>query len=469
MIIPVVMAGGTGSRLWPKSRKLHPKQFLNLNGRKSMLQETLSRLRTLDIFPPIIVANEEHRFLVAEQVRQEGIENATILLEPEVKNTAPAVAIAALSALEENPESLLLILAADHVIDDVEEFSTSVATASRLAKEGMLVTFGVTPSHAETGFGYIQRGEKCDLEAYRVKKFVEKPSSKKAKEFLESGEFYWNSGIFLFKARRYIEELSEYQPKIVECCRSSMSGKSRDLDFFRIDAASFGKCPAESIDYAVMEKTKHASVVSFGGGWNDVGSWSALWDISDKSPEGNVVSGDVLTYDSSNMYVQANQRLVATVGVSDLVVVETSDAVLVANKERSQDVKFLVDLLKEGERKEYIHHREVYRPWGMYDSIGNGERYQVKKITVKPGAKLSVQLHHHRAEHWIVVSGMAKITNGDESYFLGENESTYIPVCQIHSLENPGVIPLEIIEVQSGSYLGEDDIVRFDDIYGRDQ
>ena len=467
MITPVIMAGGSGSRLWPLSRQLRPKQFLPLTGEGSMLQETLKRLAPLEHRSPLLICNEEHRFLVAEQIRQQGISDARILLEPEGRNTAPAIALAALQAVEEDPDPLLLVLAADHLIRDVAQFHESVGHARELAEQGQLVTFGVVPTHAETGYGYIQRGEGQGDFGFRVKRFVEKPDRATAEDYLLTGDYYWNSGMFVFSAKRYLEELECFQPAMVAACRAALVGARDDLDFTRLDAEAFKACSADSVDYAVMERTKHASVVPLEAGWSDIGSWSALWEVSEGDDQGNACKGDVMLHDSHNLMVHADHRLVATVGVEDLVVVETKDAVLVARQDRVQDVKKIVERLKVEGRNEHIIHREVYRPWGVYDSIDHGERYQVKCITVKPGAKLSVQMHHHRAEHWVVVSGTAKVTIGETTRLVSENESTYIPIGQVHALENPGKIPLELIEVQSGSYLGEDDIVRFNDRYGR--
>ncbi|MBU3007652.1 mannose-1-phosphate guanylyltransferase/mannose-6-phosphate isomerase [Cobetia amphilecti] len=467
MITPVIMAGGSGSRLWPLSRQLHPKQFLPLTGEGSMLQETLKRLEPLEHRAPLLICNEEHRFLVAEQVRQQGISGARILLEPEGRNTAPAIAVAALHAIAEDPNALLLVLAADHLIRDVAKFHESIGHARMLAEQNQLVTFGIVPTHAETGYGYIQRGEGLNDFGFRVKRFVEKPDIDTAEDYLASGGYYWNSGMFLFSAQSYLEELERFQPAMVEACRAALAGASQDLDFTRLDAEAFKVCPSDSIDYAVMERTERAAVVPLEAGWSDIGSWTALWDVKEHDAQGNACHGDVMLHDSHGLMVHADHRLVATVGVEDLVVVETKDAVLVAHKDRVQEVKKIVERLKSEGRQEHINHREVYRPWGVYDSIDKGDRYQVKCITVKPGAKLSVQMHHHRAEHWVVVSGTAKVTIGDKTQLVSENESTYIPIGQVHALENPGKIPLELIEVQSGSYLGEDDIIRFNDRYGR--
>jgi mannose-1-phosphate guanylyltransferase len=469
---PVVMAGGTGSRLWPLSRQLNPKQFLVLaDASLSLLQATIARLDGLSAAAPNLVCNEEHRFLAAEQLRQIGMENAGILLEPVGRNTAPAIALAALQALEaaedKSEDPILLILAADHLIRDLDAFHQSIHHALGQARQGKLVTFGIVPTHPETGYGYIERGDEQASGSYGVKRFVEKPDAAVAQEYLASGNYLWNSGMFMFGARRYLEELELYRPDILAACRLALAGSSCDAPFTRVDAAAFAACPDESIDYAVMEHTDSAVVVPLDAGWSDIGAWSSLWDVSDKDSEGNVSKGDVIAHSTRNSYVHAEHRLVATLGVDDLVVVETKDAVLVAHKDRVQDVKKIVEQIRHDGRHEHMNHREVYRPWGVYDSIDNGVRYQVKRITVKPGAKLSVQMHHHRAEHWIVVSGTARVTNGDKTYLVTENQSTYIPVGQIHTLENPGVIPLELIEVQSGSYLGEDDIVRFEDKYGR--
>ncbi|MFH6564794.1 mannose-1-phosphate guanylyltransferase/mannose-6-phosphate isomerase [Pseudomonas kulmbachensis] len=468
MILPVIVAGGTGSRLWPLSRQLNPKQFLPLaDAEMSMLQATILRLRGLGAATPQLICNEQHRFLAAEQLRQLDMEQANILLEPVGRNTAPAIALAALQACDNGQDPILLVLAADHLIQDEAAFHASIQSALPLAQDGKLVTFGVVPDRPETGYGYIEKGQAVGAGGFNVNRFVEKPDMATACEYLASGNFFWNSGMFMFRASRYLQELERFQPKILAVCRAALEGGTQDMHFTRIDSAIFATCPDDSIDYAVMEKTADAVMVPLDAGWSDIGSWSALWDVSPKDENGNVLKGDVLSQASSNSYVHADSRLVTIVGVENLVVVETKDAVLVAHKDRVQDVKKIVEQIKSDDRHEHINHREVYRPWGMYDSIDNGHRYQVKRITVKPGAKLSVQMHHHRAEHWIVVSGTAKVTNGERTYLVCENESTYIPIGQIHALENPGVIPLELIEVQSGSYLGEDDIVRFEDKYGR--
>lgn len=470
MIHPVIMAGGTGSRLWPLSRQLNPKQFLKLTDSPfSMLQSTVARLNGMDTHEPLLICNEEHRFLAAEQMRQSGHEDSRIILEPCGRNTAPAIALAALQLCENSSDEdpLMLVLAADHLIKDVEAFQAGVAKAAPLAEEGKLVTFGIVPHQPETGYGYIHRGSELTTDCYSVDGFVEKPDVQTAKDYLASGEYLWNSGMFLFSAKQYLVELEQHRPDILTACRAAMTDTQADLHFIRVNSELFAECPSESVDYAVMEKTDHAAVVALDAGWSDIGSWSALWDVSDKDSSGNSLSGDVMTQQTNNTLVRADSRLVATIGVDDLVVIETNDAVLVAHKDKVQDVKAVVEQIRNDGRHEHINHREVYRPWGIYDSIDNGSRYQVKRITVKPGAKLSVQMHHHRAEHWIIVSGTARVTNGEKTYLVTENQSTYIPIGQVHSLENPGVIDLELIEVQSGSYLGEDDIVRYEDRYGR--
>jgi len=462
MIKAVIMAGGSGTRLWPLSRAGYPKQFLTLNGQQTMLQSTIMRLQGLDVSSSVTICNEEHRFFVAEQLRELD-KLDSIILEPVGKNTAPAIALAAITA---DDDPLLLILAADHVIQDEVAFTNAVNSALPLAESGKLVTFGIVPNEAHTGYGYIKIGDK-DGGGFVVDKFVEKPSSDVARDYIESGSYVWNSGMFLFKASRYLEELEKFRPDIYSSCVASTDELESDLDFLRVNKEIFEKCPSESIDYAVMEETADAVVVSMDAGWSDIGSWSSLWDASQKDYEGNVTHGDVIVHNAKDCYLRSDDRLVAAVGVDNLVVVDTKDALMVAHKDSVQDAKIIAQHLKADERSEWNLHREVHRPWGKYDSIDNGDRYQVKRITVKPGAKLSVQMHHHRAEHWIVVNGSAKVTNGDKTFFLSENESTYIPVGVIHALENPGENDLELIEVQSGSYLGEDDIVRFDDIYGR--
>ena len=467
MLMPVIMAGGSGSRLWPLSRQLNPKQFLALTGERTLLQATLDRLEGLEATAPLLICNDEHRFIAAEQLRQGGVEDAEILLEPVGRNTAPAIALAALRATERGGDPLLLVLAADHAMQDDAAFRESVERAVPLAEAGHLVTFGIVPSAPETGYGYIERGAALDGGGHAVARFVEKPDAATAQAYLDSGDYYWNSGMFLFRASRYLEGLERFEPEMLAACREALAGGQRDLDFVRVAAEAFAACPANSIDYAVMERTEAAAVVALDAGWSDIGSWSALWEVAERDGDGNALRGDVTVHDARDTLVHADHRLVAAVGVDNLVVVETKDAVLVAHKDRVQDVKKVVERLEAEGRTEHLNHREVYRPWGCYDSIDYGDRFQVKRITVKPGAKLSVQMHHHRAEHWVVVRGTARVTNGDDSFLVSENESTYIPLGRVHALENPGSIPLELVEVQSGSYLGEDDIVRFDDQYGR--
>jgi mannose-1-phosphate guanylyltransferase len=422
----------------------------------------MGRLTDLNVDSSITICNEEHRFFVAEQLREID-QLGSIILEPVGRNTAPAIALAALTAKD---DPLLLVLAADHVIKDEAAFNRAVSKAIPLAESGKLVTFGIVPTEAHTGYGYIKRGADQGS-GFDVDQFVEKPTAEVAEDYVKSGDYYWNSGMFLFKASRYLEELQKFRPDIYAACESSIGDVKSDLDFLRIDKPAFEACPSESVDYAVMEKTADAMVVPMDAGWSDIGSWSSLWDVSEKDADGNAVQGDVMLHDSTNSYVRSSDQLVAAVGVDNLVVVATKDVVMVADKDRVQDVKLIAQKLKQQARSEWELNREVYRPWGKYDSIDQGERYQVKRITVKPGAKLSVQMHHHRAEHWIVVSGTASVTKGDETFLLTENQSTYIPVGVVHALENPGKFELELIEVQSGTYLGEDDIVRFEDLYGR--
>ena len=461
-ICAVILAGGSGTRLWPLSRVSHPKQFLEFNGDDSMLQATVKRLSGLNIQSSLTICNEDHRFFVAEQLR--AIDKlGPIILEPVGRNTAPAIALAALKSKD---DPLLLVLPADHIIKDQASFTKAVTDAIPLAESNKLVTFGIVPNEAHTGYGYIKRGLEQSL-GFVVDKFIEKPSIDAAQEYVNSGEYYWNSGMFLFKASHYLKELKKFRPDIYKACSLSMTKTRTDLDFLRLNNEQFKACASESVDYAVMENTADAVVVPMDAGWSDIGSWSSLWDISKKDGNGNAIHGDVMLHNAINSYVRSDDKLVTAIGVEDLVIVSTKDVVMVAHKDSVQDIKIITQELKANSRSEWELHREVHRPWGKYDAMSNGENYQVKLITVKPGAKLSLQMHHHRAEHWVVVSGKAKVTNGDKTYLLSENESTYIPVGEIHSLENPGKIVLELIEVQSGTYLGEDDIVRFSDIYGR--
>jgi mannose-1-phosphate guanylyltransferase/mannose-6-phosphate isomerase len=446
---------------------MYPKQLLALTGKQTMLQDTVTRLAGIaGAQAPIVVCNEAHRFTVAEQIRALGSKASAILLEPVGRNTAPAVALAALEALKLDADAVLVVAPADHVIRDARAFQAAAALAAGLARDGKLVTFGIVAHAPETGYGYIRRGE-GEGPAYPVAQFIEKPPLDVAAQFVASGDYYWNSGMFVFKAERYLAELKAFAPDLLEGSRAALDAAKTDLDFVRIDKAEFEKCRSESIDYAVMEKTRDAVVLPLDAGWSDVGSWSSLFDALPADEEGNVLQGDVLVYDTHDCYVHSTSRLVAAVGMDDHIIVETKDAILVAPKERVQDVKELVALIKKSGRSESAWHREVFRPWGSYDSIDNGERFQVKRLSVKPGGVLSLQMHHHRAEHWIVVQGTARITCNDKIFLLSENESTYIPVGAAHRIENPGKMPLHIVEVQSGSYLGEDDIVRFEDNYGR--
>jgi mannose-1-phosphate guanylyltransferase/mannose-6-phosphate isomerase len=467
MLTPVLLSGGVGSRLWPVSREAHPKQFQPLAGELSMLQQTLQRTSDLEESPPLVVCNEEHRFMVAEQLRQVNLQAGALILEPQGRNTAPAVALAALQAVTTDPQALLLVLPADHLIRDVEAFVAAVGKAIPLAQEGRLVTFGVVPSAAETGYGYIKCGAGLASDLYDLERFVEKPDAATAQEYVDSGNYLWNSGMFLLRANAYLEQLGEHAPEILSSCQQAMAGASVDLDFVRPDALAFDECPSDSIDYAVMEKTDAGAVVSLDCGWSDVGAWSSLWDVAQRDAEGNASKGDVMLDNCHNSYFRSESRLVAATGVEDLVVVETADAVLIAHRDKVQDVKRIVNRLKAEERPEVALHRRVYRPWGSYESLVTADRFQVKRIIVNPGQTLSLQMHHHRAEHWIVVHGTAEVTCEDKVFMLGEDESTYIPLGHKHRLANPGRIPLELIEVQSGGYLGEDDIVRFEDEYGR--
>lgn len=467
MLIPVLLSGGVGSRLWPVSREGRPKQFLPMAGQGSMLQQTQRRLAGFDTAPPIVVCNEEHRFLVAEQLREVGVEAGRIILEPEGRNTAPAIALAALAALESDPDAQLLVLPADHYIADGAAFHAAVGIAMGLAGDHRLVTFGVVPSSPETGYGYIRCGAELGDTAAELAEFVEKPDLETAEQYLAAGNYLWNSGMFLFRADRYLEALARHRSDIDAACRAAMAGAEADMDFLRPERQAFLSSPSDSIDYAVMEHTDAGAVVPLDCGWSDIGAWSALWDIGQKDAAGNVIAGDVLLDDTRDSYVHSESRLVTTTGVEGLVVVETADAVLVADRERVQNVKNLVKSLQSAGRSEASVHQRVFRPWGSYESLVTAERFQVKRIIVNPGQKLSLQKHFHRAEHWIVVQGTAEVTRDEEVFTLREDQSTYIPLGTVHRLANPGKIPLELIEVQSGSYLGEDDIVRFEDVYGR--
>lgn len=469
MLTPVLLSGGVGSRLWPVSRETHPKQFLPLAGEVSMLQETLQRTSGLVAAAPVVVCNEEHRFMVAEQLRQLDIQSGALILEPVGRNTAPAVALAAIHAVAADPESILLVLPADHLIRNVNAFVAAVDRALPLAREGRLMTFGVVPTAPETGYGYIKCGSVLGDDLYELERFVEKPDPETARGYLEDGGYLWNSGMFLLRAQSYLDELGVLAPDILSSCQQAMASATTDMHFVRPDAEIFGQCPSDSIDYAVMEKTNLGGVVSLDCGWSDVGAWSALWDVADRDSDDNVSRGDVLVDSCRGSYFRSDSRLVAAIGVENLVVVETADAVLVADRERVQDVKQIVNMLKERQRPEATLHRRVYRPWGSYESLVTSARFQVKRIVVNPGQRLSLQMHHHRAEHWIIVQGTAEVTCEDKVFMLGEDESTYIPLGHKHRLANPGHIALELIEVQSGAYLGEDDIVRFEDVYGRSQ
>ena len=471
-IIPVILCGGSGTRLWPLSRDSYPKQFLHLLENQSLFQATVKRLQGITDENPMAVTNDKHRFLVAEQLREINQE-AEILLEPMGRNTAPAIAAAAIRALKNDSSPMLLVLPSDHHIEQVDVFSKAVQTGAQAADDGKLVTFGVVPTRAETGYGYIHAETKPLYDkkqpVYAVNGFKEKPDPQTAEKYLSSGEYFWNSGMFLFRADRYLEELEKFAPEILASCQQAVDQGQDDLDFFRLDKNSFGNCPADSIDYAVMEKTNAACVVPLDAGWNDVGAWASLWDISPSDDNDNVICGDVIAHDSTHCHIHSESRLVTALGVKNLVIVETSDAILVADKDAAQNVKEIVNELKNAQRSEGTLHREVYRPWGKYDSVDASERFQVKRITVNPGATLSLQKHHHRAEHWVVVTGTAEITCDDDIRILSENQSTFIPLGSVHRLRNPGKIPLELIEIQSGSYLGEDDIERYEDHYGRDK
>ena len=469
-IHPVLLSGGAGVRLWPMSRERFPKQLLNLTSDRSMIQETALRVADPARFaPPLVICNEEHRFVIAEQMREAAITPAEIVLEPAGRNTAAAVAVAALRIAAHEPDALMLVLPADHLIRDLPAFRAVVDIAARAAAAGHLTTFGIKPTAPETGYGYIRRGQGvADSEgAYRVAAFVEKPDRATAQGYLESGDYLWNSGMFLFPVAKVLAELERFEPAVLEACRRAVSGAGADLDFFRLEAASFKTAPSISIDCAVMERTDGAVVVPADIGWTDVGAWSALWEVGAKDGNGNVCIGDVLSHDSHNCYIRSETMLTATVGLENTIVVVTDDVVMVASSDRVAEIKVLVEELKRRGRAEPVNHRKVHRPWGFFQSLHDGSRFQVKRLTVNPGAKLSLQLHYHRAEHWVVVNGTALVTRGDEQILLRENESMFIPLGTPHRLENPGRIPLSLIEVQSGPYLGEDDIVRLCDTYGR--
>ena len=469
MIVPVLMAGGSGTRLWPLSRQLFPKQFLRLVSDYTMLQDTARRARELpDVAPPLVICNEEHRFIVAEQLRDAGIPDASIVLEPEGRNTAPAAATAALFVTEKyGREALVYLMSADHAIADVPAFVAASSAAAKAATSGRLTTFGIKPSRPETGYGYIKAGNELSDGAHQIAEFVEKPDRERAQQYLDSGDYYWNAGMFLFPAGLFLQELEQHEPEMVQHCTQALIKASRDLDFVRLDAEHFTQCRDDSIDYAVMEKTDKGALVPMDAGWDDVGTWTFMGNLPATDARGNRTRGDVMLEDSDNSLVHSEGRLVTAVGVKDQVIVSTKDAVLVTTRDRAQDVKSLVNRLREQGRSEADVHPRVARPWGSYETIAAGARFQVKRIIVKPGQKLSLQMHHHRAEHWVVVSGTARVTCDGKEFLLSEDQSTYIPLGKTHRLENPGKVPLELIEVQSGSYLGEDDIVRFEDVYGR--
>ena len=466
-ITPVLLCGGVGSRLWPVSRQGRPKQYLNLIGETSMLQQTLTRIEALAQTSPIIVCNEEHRFLVAEQVRQLGLTSPTIILEPEGKNTAPAIALAAIAASASDSEVNLLVLPADHYVGKPTALIDAIEKAASAASQGKLVSFGLVPSHPKTGYGYIRRGKALAIDVSVLERFVEKPDQPTAEGYIASGDYVWNSGMFMFTAGQFLVSLAKFQPKMAQVCQRAMEQAERDMDFIRPDAEVFTACPSDSIDYAVMEHTPDGAVVSLDCDWSDIGAWSALWQTGDQDSAGNVTHGDVVLNKTQNSYIRSQSRLVTTTGVSDIVVVETADAVMVADRHSVQDVKDIVNALKASDRSEADVHQRVCRPWGSYESLTSGAGFQVKRLIVNPGQQLSLQLHHHRAEHWVVVRGTAKVVNGDSELILSADQSTYIPLGVKHRLSNPGPEVLELIEVQSGSYLGEDDIIRFDDVYGR--
>nr|WP_298147246.1 mannose-1-phosphate guanylyltransferase/mannose-6-phosphate isomerase [uncultured Pseudomonas sp.] len=468
-MIPVILSGGSGSRLWPLSRKQYPKQFLALTGTDTLFQQTIKRLAFDGMQAPVLVCNKEHRFIVNDQLQSQHLASQALIFEPFGRNTAPAVAIAAMQLVAQGRDELLLVLPADHVLEDQKAFQRALALATLAAERGEMVLFGIPALRPETGYGYIKSisGSGLPDGVSRVQEFVEKPDEVRAQQFVESGDYYWNSGMFLFRASRFLEELQRHEPDIYDTCLLALERSALDGDTISIDAATFACCPDNSIDYAVMEKTTRACVVPLSAGWNDVGSWSSIWDVHEKDADGNVTKGDVVVHDSHNCLVHGNGKLVSVIGLENIVVVETKDAMMIAHRDHVQDVKKVVKHLDSLDRSETQNHCQVFRPWGSYDSVDMGGRFQVKHITVNPGATLSLQMHHHRAEHWIVVSGTAEVTCDDKVFLLTENQSTYIPMTSVHRLSNPGKIPLEIIEVQSGSYLGEDDIERLEDVYGR--
>ncbi len=473
-VYPVILSGGSGSRLWPVSRSTHPKQLQRLISGHTMIQETALRFGDASLFPgPVIICNNEHRFIIAEQLREAEISPILQILEPVGRNTAPAAAVAALCLQARDADAILLLMPADHAIADLKAFSQAIETGAQAARAGHLVTFGIKPDKPETGFGYLKQGPKISgiagaIPPHKVERFVEKPDLETAKGYLKSGEYFWNSGIFMFRASLFLETLGRLRPAMLEACRAAVTRGKHDLDFFRLDAGAFSACEADSIDYAVMEHADNVAMIPVDMGWSDVGSWASLWEIGEKDADNNLLHGDVIASGSRDSYIRSESRLVTAIGVDNLVIIETADAVLVAPRDQSQLVKEMVDELKMRNRDEHSTHRRVYRPWGFYEGIGEGERHQVKHLMVKPGGMLSLQMHHHRAEHWVVVSGTARVTRDDEVILLAENESIYLPLGCRHRLENPGKLPLSVIEVQSGGYLGEDDIVRFEDVYQRE-
>lgn len=469
LLYPVILSGGSGTRLWPLSRAALPKQLLPLLSEITMLQETVQRVTGFPhVAAPMVVCNQEHRFMVAEQFRQIHQHSHAVLLEPVGRNTAAAIAVAALHLQRTDPDAMMLVLPADHLIENQAAFAVAVQHALAVAQQGYLTTFGIVAHTPETGFGYIHQGPALNEYAFKVQAFVEKPTLELAQQYLTSGEYYWNSGMFLFRASDVLAELRKHQPAILHACEQALALAKQDLDFIRLDSATFSACPSVSIDYAVMEHTDKAAVIPADIGWSDIGAWHAVWEASNKDAEHNAVRGDVMLLDAHHNLVRAESRLVVALGVDNLIIIETPDAVMVAPKNRAQDVKLIVEQLNANRRNEHIHHQRIYRPWGWYEGVDSGERFQVKRIMVNPAAKLSLQMHHHRAEHWIVVSGTARVTRNDETILLTENQSTYIPLGSAHRLENPGKVPLHLIEVQSGTYLGEDDIVRYEDIYSRE-